>query len=112
AFFFSCHVSRACLHSFPTRRSSDLALSAVRSEVGRLRALSPAAGAMAGQGYGPARASGSGGATVSGEAGGPGQESWVRFHLQVADDIVKDARFQAFGCPHTMDVAAWLCGEL
>jgi hypothetical protein len=49
---------------------------------------------------------------VSGEAGGPGQESWVRFHLLVAGDFVKDARFQAFGCPHTMDVAAWLCGEL
>ena len=103
---------RFSLGRFSVASDVDLALSAVRSEVGRLRALSPAAGAMAGQGFGPARASGSGGATVSGEAGGPGQESWVRFHLQVADDIVKDARFQAFGCPHTMDVAAWLCGEL
>jgi len=48
---------------------------------------------------------------VSGEAGGPGQESWVRFHLLVAGDSVKDARFQVFGCPHTTDAAAWLCGS-
>src|SRR2546423_1427523 len=103
---------RFSLGRFSVAADVDLALSAVQAEVRRLRALSPAAGASAGQGFGPARGSASGGATVSGEAGGPGQESWVRFHLQVADDIVKDARFQAFGCPHTMDVAAWLCGEL
>jgi hypothetical protein len=36
----------------------------------------------------------------------------VRFHLLVAGDSVKDARFQAFGCPHTLDTAAWLCAEL
>src|SRR5947199_399450 len=56
---------------------------------------------------------GGGGATlVSGEAGGPGEETWVRFHLAVAGDTVKEARFQAFGCPHTIDTATWLCGEL
>jgi cysteine desulfurase len=103
---------RFSLGRFSVAADVDLALSAVRAEVRRLRALSPAAGGSAGEGFGPAHASGSGGATVSGEAGGPGQESWVRFHLQVAGDIVKDARFKAFGCPHTMDVAAWLCGEL
>ena len=43
-----------------------------------------------------------------GEAGAPGQDTWVRFHLLVADDVVKDARFQAYGCPHTLAVAAWM----
>src|SRR6185437_16280082 len=47
-----------------------------------------------------------------GEAGGPGQETWVRFHLTVADDIVKAARFKAYGCPHTLKVAEWLVGQL
>jgi NifU-like protein involved in Fe-S cluster formation len=51
-------------------------------------------------------------AVVSGEAGGRGQETWVRFHLLIAGDTVKEARFQAFACPHTTEVAAWLCGEL
>ena len=32
--------------------------------------------------------------------------------MLVAGDTVKDARFQAFACPHTTDVAGWLCGEL
>src|ERR1700730_6643687 len=85
----------------------DFALNAVRAEVRRLRALSPAACGPAGEGFGPAHGTGSDAATV-----GTGQESWVRFHLLVADDSVKDARFQVFGCPHTMDAAAWLCGEL
>ncbi|MGA7824510.1 MAG: hypothetical protein WCA14_09960, partial [Steroidobacteraceae bacterium] len=34
------------------------------------------------------------------------------FHLLVAGDTVRDARFQALGCPHTVDVARWLCAEL
>jgi hypothetical protein len=25
---------------------------------------------------------------------------------------VKDARFQAYGCPHTLAVAAWVTGQL
>ena len=49
---------------------------------------------------------------MSGEAGGRGQETWVRFHLLIAGDTVKEARFQACACPHTMQVAAWLCEEL
>jgi hypothetical protein len=36
----------------------------------------------------------------------------VRFHLLIEGGIVKDARVQAFGCPHTLDVAGWLCQEL
>jgi cysteine desulfurase len=49
---------------------------------------------------------------VSGEAGGPGTEAWVRFDLLVADGIVKDARFKSYGCPHTLGVASWLTGQL
>jgi cysteine desulfurase len=78
----------------------DFAAAAVRHEVSRLRALSPAAGGQPGEGW------------VSGEAGGPGQETWVRFQLLVSGDVVKDARVQAFGCPHTLDVAGWVCREL
>ena len=40
---------------------------------------------------------------------------WVRFELQVTDDVVRAARFQAFGCPHTVAaasvVADWLEGR-
>jgi NifU-like N terminal domain len=32
--------------------------------------------------------------------------------VQVAGDTVKDARFQAFGCPHTLAAAAWVAGQL
>ena len=31
------------------------------------------------------------------------------FELQIADGIVKSARFSAYGCPHTVAVVAWLC---
>jgi cysteine desulfurase len=82
----------------------DVAVAAVGEALARLRALSPAAPAPA--------ASATGAAIVSGEAGGRGQETWVRFHLLTAGDTVKEARFQAFACPHTTEVAAWLCGEL
>jgi NifU-like N terminal domain len=53
-----------------------------------------------------ATAAASGGATVVlvGEAGGPHQETWVRFHLTVDAGIVKAARFKAYGCPHTLAV--------
>jgi len=33
----------------------------------------------------------------------------VFFELQITDDIVKSARFSAYGCPHTVAVVAWLC---
>jgi cysteine desulfurase len=89
-------------------RDSDieLAAQAVCREVRRLRALSPAAAPELWE-----RADGGTGG-ISGEAGGAQQEAWVRFHLLIQDDIVKDARFQAFGCPHTLEVAAWLCHEV
>jgi hypothetical protein len=104
---------RFSLGRFTSEADIDFALTAVGHELARLRALSPAAPAPQG---GPAAWPGgtpeAGWAVISGEAGGPGQDTWVRFQLLVADDIVKEARFQAFACPHTMETAAWLCGEL
>jgi cysteine desulfurase len=84
----------------------DYTVSAVRRALARLRSLSPAAASRLDFG------AGSGDTVVSGEAGGPGQDTWVRFHLLVAGDTVKDARYEAFACPHTMDTVAWLCAEL
>ena len=89
-----------------TRASDvDSAVDAVGQALARLRALSPSAE------VGEALDT-TGEALVTGEAGGPGQDTWVRFHLRIAGDTVKDARFQAFACPHTTQVAAWLCGAL
>ncbi len=87
----------------------DFAAAAVTREVMRLRALSPATGVAEAL---ELAAGDENGTVVSGEAGGPRDETWVRFHLLIAGDTVKDARFQAFGCPHTLDVAGWLCQEL
>ena len=90
----------------PTRESDvDSAVEAVGQALARLRPLSPAAHPdealdTAGEGL------------VTGEAGGPGQDTWVRFQLRIADDIVKEARFHAYACPHTTEVATWLCGAL
>src|SRR5207248_2371309 len=65
------------LGRFSTESDVEFAAEAVRVEVRRLRALSPAGGA-GGEDFGAWQ--GGGGATlVSGEGGGPGQETWVRF---------------------------------
>lgn len=77
----------------------DLAVDAIRREVARLRELSPASE--------PPRGTG-----VIGEAGGPGQEVWVRFTLAVEDGVVKSALFKAYGCPHTLEVVAWVAERL
>ncbi|MDE2135964.1 MAG: aminotransferase class V-fold PLP-dependent enzyme [Gammaproteobacteria bacterium] len=94
------------LGRFTEAEHIELAAAAVAREVRRLRGMSPAAGLAAGA------AEAGETATVSGEAGGPGKETWVRFRLFTEGDTVKDARVQAFGCPHTLDVAGWLCQQL
>jgi cysteine desulfurase len=106
---------RFSLGRFTREADTDFALTVVRHELARLRALSPAAPwppAAPRSSAWPDEAAGAGAALVSGEAGGPGQDTWVRFHLLVTGDTVKDARFQAFACPHTTETAAWLCGQL
>ena len=100
---------RFSLDRLTTPAEIEQAIAMVAAEVRRLRALSPAAppeheGRWA---HAPA-----GERLVTGEAGGPGRDTWVRFQLLTGGDTVKDARFQVFGCPHTMDVVAWLCGQL
>jgi cysteine desulfurase len=102
---------RFSLGRFTRETDVDFAIEAVRQVLARLRALSPGSVGDLPSAWTPAVA---GGTTrvVSGEAGGPGEDSWVRFQLLVAGDIVKDARFKAFGCPHTMNTAAWICGQL
>jgi cysteine desulfurase len=92
---------RFSLGRFTTIADVDFAIEAVRREVTRLRALSPASEEAA-------RTD----SVLTGEAGGPGQDTWVRFYLTVADDTVKAARFKAYGCPHTVEVAQWLTDRL
>lgn len=90
---------RFSLGRFSRPGDIDTAAAAVRREVTRLRALSPAAE--------PAPRSAAG-AQIVGEAGGPGREVWVRFRLQIEDDRVRAVAHRVYGCPHTMAAAAWL----
>ena len=85
----------------------DIAVAAIRREILRLRGLSPASEPT------PVSSSSSQAlGQIVGEAGGPGQEAWVRFRLQIADGVVKSALFKAYGCPHTLAVAAWVADRL
>ena len=89
---------------FSTAADIDTAGAAVRREVKRLRGLSPAA-----------ESPGSAGETVDevvGEAGGPGQEVWIRFRLKISEARVQGASYRVYGCPHTLAVAAWLAERL
>ena len=87
-----------------TREHITAAIAAVKREVLRLRSLSPASAVE----LFPKEAGG----IVKGEAGNPEREAWVRFHLATDGDAVKDARFQAYGCPHTLAVTAWVAERL
>jgi cysteine desulfurase len=93
---------RFSLGRFTSEDDLDTAIAAVNREVRRLRSLSPASSEVPWIGDG----------AVHGEGGAAGQDTWIRFHLIVADDVVKDARFQAYGCPHTLAVAAWIAKAL
>jgi NifU-like protein involved in Fe-S cluster formation len=56
----------------------------------------PAAGVLAGPGIG------------RGAAGARERGTWVQFDVRVEDGVIRDARFLAFGCPHTIAVSAWV----
>jgi cysteine desulfurase len=110
----------------------DFAIEAVKREVTRLRTLSPAsedamnqdgplaadaprangAQLLADGSTSPGGAATTDAVTLTGEAGGPSQETWVRFHLTAGSGIVKAARFKAYGCPHTLAVVDWLTRRL
>jgi NifU-like protein involved in Fe-S cluster formation len=44
----------------------------------------------------------------SGSAGSQAKGTWVRFDVQILQQHMTAARFQAFGCPHVIAIAAWL----
>jgi NifU-like protein involved in Fe-S cluster formation len=48
------------------------------------------------------------GGAFRGAAGSRRSGTWVQFDLQVNSGTIQAARFQAFGCPHTIAVAAWV----
>lgn len=87
---------------FSVPEQIDRAAAAIRREVARLRALSPASEGAAESCDGE----------VVGEAGGPGQEVWVRFRLRVCAGVVTSALVKAYGCPHTLTVAVWVSERL
>lgn len=78
----------------------DRAGEVLRRVVTRLRAQSPAAA--------PAAGWHERGTRLIGEAGGPQEDIWVRFALEVQSGSVKAARVQVRGCPHTVAVCEWL----
>jgi cysteine desulfurase len=96
---------RLTVGRYTTRQEVDRAVSDVLAAVSRLRAQSPAAPV-------PRLPAPAGTAVLTGEAGGPKREAWVRFQLAVRGGTVQDARFQAQACPDTVRVAAWLTAQL
>jgi NifU-like protein involved in Fe-S cluster formation len=46
-----------------------------------------------------------------GNAGRRERGTWVQFDLQVQGGHVLDARFLAFGCPHTIAAASWVAEQ-
>jgi NifU-like protein involved in Fe-S cluster formation len=46
--------------------------------------------------------------TWRGAAGTREQGTWVQFDVLIGEGAIRDARFLAFGCPHTIAVAAWV----
>ncbi len=130
---------RLSLGRFTTAADVDEAATAIRAEVARLRVLAGgerscgrhASRRLRGQPDGPhARArwhagisgrraripqfpEGAGPPDVrQGRAGRQSEGTQVLFELKIADGIVKSARFSAYGCPHTVAVAGWLCEVL
>jgi cysteine desulfurase len=82
-------------------RAADGAAGMLGAVASRLFRELPGVGAMA---PGPG--------VIQGTAGSPTHEAWVRFHLRIDGAIVKEALFQAWGCPHTLAVTAWVTGQL
>lgn len=46
--------------------------------------------------------------TLRGAAGSRAHGTWVQFDIQLDLRVIRAARFLAFGCPHTIAVAAWV----
>ena len=53
----------------------------------------------------------SGAGVFRGSAGNHQQGTWVQFDLQIASRSLAAARFLAFGCPHTIAIAAFVAEQ-
>ena len=53
----------------------------------------------------------SGTGVFRGAAGNREQGTWVQFDLEWRSGTLRDARFLAFACPHTIAVSAWLAEQ-
>jgi len=49
--------------------------------------------------------------TWRGAAGTREQGTWVQFDVLIGEGIIREARFLAFGCPHTLAVSAWVAEQ-
>jgi len=49
---------------------------------------------------------------AAGEAAAPERGAWVRFTARVANGIVQEARFRAWGCPHVLAACELAAGRL
>ena len=49
---------------------------------------------------------------VTGEAATPAARSRVRLQVKMSGSRIDDARFQAYGCPTTIAVGAWLAARV
>jgi NifU-like protein involved in Fe-S cluster formation len=52
------------------------------------------------------------GSAVSGTAATPASRSVLSLHFKTVQGRVSDARFQAYGCPTTIAVGAWLAEQV
>lgn len=130
---------RISMGRFTTAGDVDTAAAAIAREIDRLRAIAGTAAAAAAAGHAPppapvdevddlppglsplawryfrapsaaGRLEGDG--VIQGEAGREADGARVRFFLRVAGEFVTEARFLAYGCPHTLAAAAWLAVQL
>jgi len=120
---------------FTTPADIDAAVAAIRREVSRLRVLAggqaipgaeagglthgePELSPLAGRYFrAPARPPAFPEGTPPmgyrrGSAGQRAEGTAVSFELEIAGEFVKNARFHAYGCPHTLAVVGWLCEVL
>lgn len=96
---------RFSLGRFSTEREVDQAIAAVTREVTRLRRLSPATPEAW-------ERNGDSDRRIIGEAGSVDLGTWVRFAISFEGGRVTEARFKAYGCPHTLAATAWLAEHL
>jgi cysteine desulfurase len=90
------------LGRFTSVADVDVALAAVKREVLRLRRLSPASNEDWVT---------TGGDWAIGSAGSVAAGTWVRFALRLGGARVTEARFKAYGCPHTLAAVGWLAEQ-